>query len=175
MRDTSRRSTFSDNNRQVEIIPLTEFLALVQEINIVENHRAQLVPELLVTDVAASLKFWVELCGFSIMYCREEQGFYYLDLAGAQVMLVEVRGDGYWITAPLNAPFGRGVNFEIKVASAEVLASGFATAGWPLFEGLVERWYRGTDTEVGVQEFLVQDPDGYLIRFSARIGERALL
>lgn len=147
---------------------------MASEIGIVEQHRAQLVPELLVTNVAASLRFWVELCGFSVMYSREEAGFFYLDLAGAQVMLVEVRGEGYWVTAPLEAPLGRGVNFEVKVSAVEPLISALAAAGCALFEMPVERWYRGTTTEVGVREFLVQDPDGYLIRFSARIGERPL-
>ncbi|WP_333629699.1 hypothetical protein [Achromobacter insolitus] len=31
---------------------------------------------------------------------------------------------------------------------------------------------RGNNVEIGVREFLPQDPDGYLLRFSARIGER---
>lgn len=31
---------------------------------------------------------------------------------------------------------------------------------------------RGNNVEIGAREFLPQDPDGYLLRFSARIGER---
>lgn len=139
-----------------------------------EDVRAQLVPELLVTHLPTSLKFWVDLCRFSIMYSRDAEGFVYLDLGGAQVMLVEVRGDGYWITAALTPPLGRGVNFEIKVPSIEPLVSGFAAAGWPLFQAPEEKWYRSNEVAIGVREFLVQDPDGYLIRFSARIGERAV-
>lgn len=134
--------------------------------------RATLVPELLVTNLLTSLKFWVDLCRFSVMYSRDAEGFVYLDLNGAQVMLVEVRGDGYWITAPLHPPLGRGVNFEIKVPSIEPLMSDLAAAGWPLFQAPDEKWYQGNDVEIGVREFLVQDPDGYLIRFSECIGER---
>ena len=137
-----------------------------------EHQRAQLVPELLVTDISASLKFWVGICGFSIMYSREEEGFFYLDLDGAQVMLVEVRGEGYWITGPLNPPLGRGVNFEIKVSSGDSLLADLAAAGRPLFQEPEQKWYRSGDVEIGVREFLVQEPDGYLIRFSERTGER---
>ncbi|MBB1597682.1 VOC family protein [Achromobacter sp. UMC46] len=137
-----------------------------------ENGRAQLVPELLVTDVSASLKFWTELCGFSVMYSRKEDGFFYLDLAGAQVMLVEVRGENGWITAPLNMPLGRGINFEIKVDAVQPTIAALASADWPLFRPVAEQWYRSDAVEIGVREFLVQDPDGYLLRFSAQIGQR---
>ncbi|WP_238913511.1 hypothetical protein [Achromobacter insolitus] len=47
-----------------------------------------------------------------------------------------------------------------------------ASAKWPLFRDPAEQWYRGNNVEIGVREFLPQDPDGYLLRFSARIGER---
>ena len=66
-----------------------------------ERHRARMVPELLVSDLSRSLAFWMDLCGFEIVYRREDEGFVYLDLEGAQFMLEEVRGDDNWITAPL--------------------------------------------------------------------------
>ena len=34
-----------------------------------------LVPELLITDLATSLNFWVTLCGFEILYDRPKGGF----------------------------------------------------------------------------------------------------
>ncbi|WP_144634906.1 bleomycin resistance protein [Bordetella genomosp. 13] len=137
-----------------------------------DDRRARLVPELLVADLSASLAFWIGLCGFSVFYRRDEAGFVYLDLHGAQVMLVEQRGDGYWITAPLDRPLGRGMNLEIKVDAIEPIVATLARAAWPLFRQPEEQWYRSDDREIGVREFLVQDPDGYLLRFSARIGER---
>lgn len=137
-----------------------------------ENHRAQLVPELLVTNLSASLKFWIDVCGFSVMYSREADGFFYLDRAGAQVMLVEARGENGWITAPLDTPLGRGINFEIKVDAVAPIFAALEAAGYPLFRPVQEQWYRSGAIEIGVREFLVQDPDGYLLRFSARIGER---
>ena len=89
-----------------------------------------MVPELLVSDLSRSLAFWMDLCGFEIVYRREDEGFVYLDLEGAQFMLEEVRGDDNWITAPLEGPRGRGINFEITVRAVEPLLERLAAAGW---------------------------------------------
>ena len=89
-------------------------------------------------------------------------------------MLEEVRGDDGWITAPLDAPLGRGVNFEVKVKSIDALCRTLRDSGWPFYREPEERWYRSGEIEIGVQQFLVQDPDGYLLRFSAWIGNRPL-
>ena len=35
-----------------------------------------------------------------------------------------------------------------------------------------EKWYRKNDTEVGNKQFLVQDPDGYILRFFQNLGMR---
>ena len=49
-----------------------------------------------------------------------------------------------------------------------------AEAGWPIFVEPEEKWYRAGDVEIGVRQFLVQDPDGYLVRLQEEIGERPL-
>lgn len=36
-----------------------------------KSYRARLVPELMVRDLARSRKFWIDLCGFEIVYQRE--------------------------------------------------------------------------------------------------------
>jgi catechol 2,3-dioxygenase-like lactoylglutathione lyase family enzyme len=139
-----------------------------------KSYRARMVAELMVKDLARSRQFWIDLCGFEVVYQREEEGFVFLDRGGAQFMLEEVRGDDGWITAPLEAPLGRGVNFEIKVESVDVLHKRLVDAGLPLYRQMQERWYRSDDVEIGVRQFLVQDPDGYLLRFSEWIGDRPL-
>ncbi|WP_312433754.1 VOC family protein [Achromobacter sp.] len=139
-----------------------------------KSYRARMVPELMVKDLVRSRQFWIDLCGFEVVYQREEEGFVFLDREGAQFMLEEVRGDDGWITAPLEAPLGRGVNFEIKVKSIDALSRTLRDAAWPFYREPEERWYRSGEVEIGVQQFLVQDPDGYLLRFSAWIGNRPL-
>lgn len=133
---------------------------------------AHLVPELLVSDIEPSLRFWRDLCGFRVAFDRPDEGFAYLDLHGAQVMLEE-RGHGRnWLTGSLTPPFGRGINFQIMLPTIEPVLAGLARVNWPLFMPAEEKWYRTGMVETGVRQFLVQDPDGYLIRFSAGLGER---
>jgi catechol 2,3-dioxygenase-like lactoylglutathione lyase family enzyme len=130
-----------------------------------------LVPELLITDLAASLTFWVGLCGFELVYDRPEEGFAYIRLGSAHVMLDQIALGRDWVTGPLERPLGRGVNFEISVPSTDELALRLSEAGWPLFLAPETRWYRTADGEIGVQQFLVQDPDGYLLRFTSRLTQ----
>ena len=81
---------------------------------------AALVPELLVRDLATSLEFYLQDCGFRLRYARPEDGFAYLALGRAQLMLEEVT-PGCWQTAPLSPPFGRGMNLQIEVADVHAL------------------------------------------------------
>ena len=134
---------------------------------------SKMVPEVLVSDLDASLRFWCGLCGFAVAYERREDRFAYLDRAGRQVMLEEVMAPGRrWITAPLERPFGRGINIQVTVDDVAPILAALETAGWPLFLGLEEAWYRADASETGVRQFLVQDPDGYLVRFSQGLGLR---
>jgi catechol 2,3-dioxygenase-like lactoylglutathione lyase family enzyme len=130
----------------------------------------KLVPELLVAGLDVSLKFWIGLCGFRVVYGRAEEGFAYLDRNGAQVMLEQIGIGRNWITAPTDRPLGRGMNFQITVESIEPLVERFANAGWPLFMAPEEKWYQTESSSIGVKQFLVQDPDGYLLRFSESLS-----
>jgi catechol 2,3-dioxygenase-like lactoylglutathione lyase family enzyme len=137
---------------------------------------ARLVPELLCTGLAGSLAFYVDLCGFRIAYDRPEDGFAYLDLEGAQLMLEEAdpadTGERIWWTARPERPFGRGINLQIEVASVDAIHARLVAAGWPLYRPIEEAWYRAGDRETGNRQFLVQDPDGYLLRFFSDLGVR---
>ncbi|MEX5666393.1 VOC family protein [Pseudomonas neuropathica] len=137
--------------------------------------RNRLVPELMVTNLQNSLRFWVSCLGFSIAYQRPEDGFAYLDLNGAQVMLEQVDPDpGQWLTAPLSKPFGRGINLQIDVAEVASIIRHLVQAGFALYRDCQDTWYRADNIEVGQREFIVQDPDGYLVRLVERLGERAI-
>jgi catechol 2,3-dioxygenase-like lactoylglutathione lyase family enzyme len=133
---------------------------------------ARLVPELLVADLHESLRFWRDLCGFTVAFDRLDEGFAYLDRDGAQIMLEERGRNRNWVTALLEALLGRGVNFQVSVSAIEPILAALSQTEWPLFMEPERKWYRTGDVETGVHQFLVQDPDGYLIRFSTRIGER---
>lgn len=135
--------------------------------------RNPLVPELIITALGSSLDFWVQQLGFSIAYQRPEEGFAYLDLNGAQIMLEQYDSSaGQWLTAPLQRPFGRGINLQIDVPAVAPILQRLAVCAWPLFKGVEDAWYRAGDVEAGQRQFIVQDPDGYLVRLVERLGER---
>ena len=138
-----------------------------------DDYEPDLVPELLVTDVPRSVDFWCNLCGFEVAYDRPDEGFAYVTRGRAHVML-EQRGVGRnWLTQDLDPPFGRGINFQIGVLDLDPILTALASAEWSLFMQPETKWYRVSDSEeVGVRQFLVTDPDGYLIRFQSSLGHR---
>lgn len=131
-----------------------------------------LVPELSVTDYEASRHFWCDLVGFSLRYERLEEGFGYLVLGNAHLMLDQINRGRTWETGALEPPLGRGINFEVQVENLDTALWRIKNAGWPIFVEPEEKWYRAGDIEIGVRQFLVQDPDGYLLRLQQEIGER---
>ena len=131
-----------------------------------------LVPELSVTDYEASRHFWCDLIGFSLRYERIEEGFGYLVLGNAHLMLDQINQGRTWATGALEPPLGRGINFEVQVENLDTVLRRIESAGWPIFVAPEEKWYRASDIEIGVRQFLVQDPDGYLLRLQQEIGER---
>ena len=139
---------------------------------------AALVPELYVSQLERSLRFYVDLIGFAVEYDRPQDRFAMLALGSARIMLEEARSQGAatpaefasgeWRTAELRHPFGRGVNFELSVPDVAEIAERLATAGHrPLLEPY-DRSYRVGRQDVRVRQMLVADPDGYLIRPSQR-------
>jgi len=138
------------------------------------NRRPALVPELMVTDLAASLAFWCGPCGFRVLYDRPEEGFACIERDGSRLMLDELPkvGAHRWEVAPTERPFGRHVNFEIAVGRAAPILAALEAARWPLYMAPETKTYRVGGAGVTVRQFLVQDPDGYLLRFSQEIAGR---
>lgn len=126
-----------------------------------------LVPELLVTDLDQSIAFWCTLCGFTVQYARPEERFAYLALGSAHVMLEEVGAGRNWITGSLEPPLGRGINLQIAVLDADVVAMALGAAGVRLFMPPETKRYGVGAAAVTVRQFLVIDPDGYLLRFQS--------
>jgi catechol 2,3-dioxygenase-like lactoylglutathione lyase family enzyme len=133
-----------------------------------------LVPELIVSDLAVSLSFWRDILGFQVLYERPAEGFAYLAREGAEVML-EVVGDGSWRVGIMDRPFGRGINLQIQAESLAPLLDALEKARWSLYRQPEERWYRVGAMEAGQRQFLVQDPDGYLLRFAQSLASRPVI
>lgn len=141
---------------------------------------AKLVPELICSVYEASLHFYVDVLGFAVLYARAEERFATLEREGAQIMIEQPVGRA-WVTGELVHPYGRGVNFEIGCSDVDALYARVRAAGTAVFLEMEEKWYRrdaappssAPSVEVGNRQFIVQDPDGYLLRFAQDLGERA--
>lgn len=132
-----------------------------------------LVPELDVSDLSVSLTFYRDLLGFILSFDRPEEAFAYLTLGPVHLMLQQADGPGRrFRTAPLERPFGRGVNLQIRVEEADVIHDRLLGAGTRILLPMEERWYRQDDRLRGNRQFVVEDPDGYLLRFYQDLGTR---
>lgn len=124
-----------------------------------------------VTNLNSSLNFY-KILGFKINYERPEDKFAFISLDGSQIMLQEISKDDKWEVAPLRYPFGNGVNFQIEVKNVETIYNSLKNFNYPILFDMEENWYRENNKLLGNKEFLVQDPDGYLIRFCEDLGEK---
>jgi catechol 2,3-dioxygenase-like lactoylglutathione lyase family enzyme len=138
--------------------------------------RPTLVPELYVSNLRVSFEFYQAVLGFRVEYERPEDRFVALSLGGAHLMLEEAPSlaratsaefeQGQWRPADLERPFGRGVNFEIRVDDIDAANERIATRGYPLLLDVHQKVYRLQSENRAVRQLLVADPDGYLIRLS---------
>jgi len=135
-----------------------------------------LVPELAVSDWRTSRSFYCDLIGFTVHYERPEEGFSYLVLGGADLMIDQIGlGRTFAVAeAPMTHPFGRGLNLQLKVPDVEAVLRRLTEAGIQLHLPLEEKWYRRDAVEVGNRQFVVADPDGYLLRPFEDLGKRDL-
>lgn len=140
--------------------------------SIASDYWNPLVPELCVCDLETSLRFYLAL-GFCVRFRRDKPAFAYLELGQAQIMLEQIH-DRAWITDDLQKPFGRGINLQIEVEDVQLIAKKAAAEDISLFRPVSESWYSvGQNQEEGQIEFLVQDPDGYLLRFVQPLDVRS--
>ena len=134
-----------------------------------------LVPEMIVSDLQRSLVFYCQVLGFQVEYERPEHKFAFLSFQGSQLMLEEDdQQASAWRVGPLESPYGRGMNLSIRCADINALAKAIENAGMELRRPIEECWYRDNEREHGELNFLVLDPDGYLLRFNQSLGDRAL-
>jgi catechol 2,3-dioxygenase-like lactoylglutathione lyase family enzyme len=133
-----------------------------------------LIPELCCSDVDSSLRFYTDVLGFSVVYARPDEGFAFLEREGAQIMLEQYReSERTWLAGPLEHPYGRGINLQIEVSEIASLHADVLASGAQMLVPREDMWYRVGDVRMGNRQFVVLDPDGYLLRFFEHLGERA--
>ncbi|MDO5137518.1 MAG: VOC family protein [Oscillospiraceae bacterium] len=123
-----------------------------------------LIPELAVSDIGRTKDFYMNVLSFRLEYERPEDKFIFLSLESNQLMFEQENGN--WSTGDLEYPYGRGINFEMTVFDVEELYKRVLEAGIRPFRELKVSHYRNGDEDIVQKEFLIQDPDGYLLRFT---------
>ena len=131
-----------------------------------------LVPELYVSDLQKTLSFYLDILGFEILFERPEEKFAYLQRENAQMMLEQIGATRNWMTAQPSYPLGVGISFQIQTEAVDELCATVKKNNIPLFLDIEEKWYCQDDIEVGNRQFLIQDPDGYLLRFYQDLGSK---
>ena len=131
----------------------------------------RLIPELNVADLEVSKNFYLHKLGFTTDFERLEDKFLQIAYQGSQIMLVQEED---WITAELVYPRGRGINLQIETNDLTEIEQRIAKFNLSYFREPRENWYRIEQHEEGVKELLIQDPDGYLLRFQQYLGIRSL-
>ncbi len=131
-----------------------------------------LLPELYVLDFDESLFFYRDILGWSVEYTREDPKFAFLSYGKSQLMIQELQ-PGEKEKEKLDYPFGRGINFQIETGSVQKIIDSLKKHQYPLKRGIKDSWYQGDGISYGCREILVQDPDGYLLRFSEDLGEKS--
>ena len=123
-----------------------------------------LIPELSVFDILQTKNFYEEL-GFKIEYERQEEKFVFMSFQDSQFMFAQIHDEG-WNTGELTYPLGRGINFSIAVDDIENLYTLVKSKRLEIYKKLTKSVYLVNGIEEIQMEFLIQDPNGYLLRFT---------
>ena len=123
-----------------------------------------MIPELSVFDIEQTKRFYNDL-GFKIEYERPEEKFVFMSFQDSQFMFEQIHDNG-WNIDELIYPLGRGINFSIAVDDIEGLYKLVKTLNLGIYRELNRSIYQVNGTEETQTEFLIQDPNGYLLRFT---------
>lgn len=122
-----------------------------------------LIPELSASNIELSKQFYQSL-GFEIKYERVEDKFCFLQLEENQIMIQEENGN--WDVGTMEYPYGRGINLSMTVKDVDEMYERLKSKNIKFFLDLEVHPYR-VDGKISYdKEFLIQDPDGYLLRFN---------
>ncbi len=124
----------------------------------------KMIPELSVFDIEQTKRFYNDL-GFKIEYERPEEKFVFMSFQDSQFMFEQIHDNG-WNICELIYPLGRGINFSIAVDDIEGLYKLVKILNLEIYRELNRSIYQVNGTEETQTEFLIQDPNGYLLRFT---------
>lgn len=134
-----------------------------------------LVPELWCSDFEASMKFYTTTLGFDVAQQRGGDPHAYLAFYGAQIMIACWKLDGNWVPwlpDDMAPPFGRGMNLQFMVPDVDALYEKVLSQGVKPLIKIYEDEIWKTDCMDTRRQFLISDPDGYVVRFAQSLRTR---
>lgn len=115
-------------------------------------------------DITQTKDFYKKL-GFKIEYERTEENFVFMSFEDSQFMFEQIHDKG-WNTGALEYPLGRGINLSIAVENVEALYETVKNGQMDIYRELTKSTYLVNGIAEEQIEFLIQDPNGYLLRFT---------
>ena len=115
--------------------------------------------EIFPADLNATVRFYVDLLGFTLVIDRRGDEQPYLALERDAVRIGAAARPGEGNRAQRRPPIGVEIVLEVDYLHAE--RDRIRHAGWPIEEDIVRRPW-------GLQDFRVTDPDGYYLRITHR-------
>ncbi|RDY22640.1 VOC family protein [Romboutsia maritimum] len=125
----------------------------------------KLIPELTVFNIEETRNFYLNILGFKLEYDRGEDNFIFVSFENSQFMFEQLHDDG-WNIGKMEYPLGRGINFSIEVKDIDSLYDKVTSYNVTPFRKLMSSDYKVGDKIIEQKEFLIQDPNGYLLRFT---------
>lgn len=125
----------------------------------------KLIPELTVFDINETKDFYINILGFKLEYERVEENFVFMSFENSQFMFEQIH-DGGWNIGELAYPLGRGINFSLEVKAINKLYAKIKSHNISLYRELMVNNYQAENETIEQKEFLIQDPNGYLLRFT---------
>ena len=122
-----------------------------------------LIPELSVSNIENSIEFYTSI-GFKIIYERKKDKFCFLELENNQIMIEQINNN--WNTGILEYPFGRGINISMSIKNIDQCYNKIKEKNIKIFQEIQINKYQVDEKIYEDKEFLIQDPDGYLLRFN---------
>ena len=127
-----------------------------------EDLHAAVAPEFFVSDLERSLGFYREKLGFRSVF--QEPDFAIVALGNAFVMLA-TPDEAWWpnVKAWLTSgPRGVGLNIRIMVDDVDAMYERAVASGARFVLEIGDRDY-------GLRDFMISDPDGFVLRFASPI------
>ena len=103
------------------------------------------------------------MLGFKIVYERVDDKFIFLELNGNQIIIKQE--NDIWNTFTLEFLYGRGINITMTIENVEDLFYYLMMRKYPVYSEIIYNEYIIDGIKYIDKEFLLQDPDGYLLRF----------